>query len=415
MKSNIIRTVSFLLAITALSLTACAKSNFNYVETTVPATPVSVPWSNTSEFTYTTSDDSTDRVINFQRNSHINVIEGELYLPKVNMVMRYDPTTGRQTYLCTDPLCSHGEGCPFVGTDLTSGVYVQGDKILYYGIDTGALQVKLYSTTDCTTKVMRTIEGNTMVPTLIAMKEWYYFVDKVYDAQKDTYIRSLCRQFYDSGKIEVILTEDERRQRTSLRGTDGEVLYLSQNDDTFILLSADGQEEISRFSMNVNSLISFYNNEYIIYMDGETYELWKTDMDGTNARSLGIKGIDYFYLTDNYIYYMKTTDTKTFEYWEDYDNPLDVEYTYVEYQTIYRCDHNGENEEIVFVNTIGEDVLSLDNFNSFVVEGNYLYGVFNYHDFNEDRVITTTSRLSELHTYCRIDCTTGEIYYIEVK
>ncbi|MBR2131634.1 MAG: hypothetical protein IJ955_03700, partial [Oscillospiraceae bacterium] len=109
------------------------------------------------------------------------------------------------------------------------------------------------------------------------------------------------------------------------------------------------------------------------------------------------------------------TDTKTFEYWEDYDNPLDVEYTYVEYQTIYRCDHNGENEEIVFVNTIGEDVLSLDNFNSFVVEGNYLYGVFNYHDFNEDRVITTTSRLSELHTYCRIDCTTGEIYYIEVK
>ena len=416
MKSNIIRTISFLLAITALSLTACAKSNFNYVETTVPATPVSVPWSNTSEFTYTTSDDSTDRVINFQRNSHINVIEGELYLPKVNMVMRFDPKTGRQTALCTDPLCTHNTlDCPFTITDLTSGVYICGDKILYYGLEGGQTKVLLYSTTDRTTKIMRYLEGDRTVPILIAMEEWYFFVDLVYDEKKDTYIRSLCRQFYDSGEIEVILTEDERRQRTSLRGTDGEVLYLSQNGDTFIVMTADGKEEITRFSMNVDSLISIYNNEYMIYMDGETYELWKTDMDGTNARSLGIKGINYFYLTDNYIYYMKTTDTKRFEYWEDYDNPLDVEYAFVEYQTIYRCDHNGENEEVVFVNTVGDDVLSLNKFTSFVVEGNYLYGVFNYHDFTEDKVITTNSRLSELHTYCRIDCTTGEIYYIEVK
>lgn len=416
MKHPIIRAFSVIFAITTLTLTGCANRSFNHVETTVPATPVSVPWSNTSEFTYTTSDDSTDRVINFQRNSHINVIEGELYLPKVNMVMRFDPKTGRQTALCTDPLCTHNTlDCPFTITDLTSGVYICGDKILYYGLEGGQTKVLLYSTTDRTTKTMRYLEGDRTVPILIAMEEWYYFVDLMYDARKGAYTRSLCRQFYDSGKIEVILTEDERRQRTSLRATDGEVLYLSQNDDTFIVMTSDGQEEITRFSMNVDSLISIYNNEYMIYMDGETYELWKTDMDGTNARSLGIKGIDYFYLTDNYIYYMKTTDTKTFEYWEDYDNPLDVEYTYVEYQTIYRCDHNGENEEIVFVNTIGEDVLSLDNFNSFVVEGNYLYGVFNYHDFNEDRVITTTSRLSELHTYCRIDCTTGEIYYIEVK
>lgn len=416
MKSNVIRRLSLFLAAVALILTGCQKPTFEYVETTVPAPEVTVPWSQTTEFSYTPSDDSTDHVINFQRNAHMNVIESNLYLPKLGMIMRYDPKTGRQTALCTDPLCTHNTlDCPFTITDLTSGVYVCGDKILYYGLEGGQTKVLLYSTTDRTTKIMRYLEGDRTVPILIAMEEWYFFVDLVYDEKKDTYIRSLCRQFYDSGEIEVILTEDERRQRTSLRGTDREVLYLSQNGDTFIVMTADGKEEITRFSMNVDSLISIYNNEYMIYMDGETHELWKTDMDGTNARSLGIKGIDYFYLTDNYIYYMKTTDTKTFEYWEDYDKPLEVEYTYVEYQTIYRCDHNGENEEIVFVNTIGEDVLSLDNFNSFVVEGNYLYGVFNYHDFTEDKVITTNSRLSELHTYCRIDCTTGEVYYIEVK
>ena len=416
MKSHLIRTFSVLLAIIALVLAGCGKSDFMYVETTVPAPVLEVPWSNTSEFTYTPSEDSTDRGINFQRNEFMNVIEGYLYLPKVGMVMRYDPETGRQTALCTDPLCTHNTvDCPFTITDLTSGVYVCGDKILYYGLEGGQTKVLLYSTTDRTTKIMRYIEGDRTITNLIAMEEWYYFVDLVYDEKKDTYIRSLCRQFYDSGKIEVILTEDEKRQKTSLRATDGEVLYLSQNSDTFIVMTADGQEEIARFSMNTNSLISIYNNEYMIYMDGETYELWKANMDGTNVQSLGIKGIDYFYLTDNYIYYMKTTDTKEFYYWEDPNKPLEYEYSFVEYQTIYRCDHYGENEEVVFVNTIGEDVISLDNFTSFVVEGNYLYGVYSYHDFNGDRVTTTVSRLNEYHTYCRIDCTTGEIYYIEVK
>lgn len=413
MKSNIIRTISFLLAVTALSLTACAKSNFNYVETTVPATPVSVPWSNTSEFTYTPSEDRTDNVINWSfRSTNIGVMNGDLYLQRPGMAVRYDPKTGRQTYLCTDPLCPHDTlECPFSYTDLNSEYHVFEDKVLYYNIKDG-MKVMLYSMTDRTVKEMRTVDSTESIPHLVPMKEWYYFIDLVYDQQKDTYIRSLCRQFYDSGKIEVLRKEDERRFQTSLMGTDGEVLYVYENHNAALVgLSLDGKTELfrTRFDYGFEAICK---DGYMIYFDGETNEMWRKNLDGTDQHKLGISDVNYFYLTDSYIYYIKTDETKVFVNLHDLDDYTDDETFRVDYQTIYRSDHEGNNEEVVFKNTIGEDVIET---RKYIVQGNYLYAVFDYYDINDEECNCTVSRQSESYTYCRIDCTTGEIYYIEVK
>ncbi len=419
MKLHFIRLLSFVLAITAISAVTvgCKNEQFDYVETTVPVTQAPVPWSNAHEFTYTPSEDGTDDILNINRSKYCFSTEGSLYFQKLGMMVRYDPETGRQTYLCTDPLCEHGEGCPFGRSDLTSGVYVYKDKVLYYGLDpdAGGMSVMLYSTTERTTKALRAITGNRMISTLVAAEEWYYFVDLVYNKRKDSYTRSLCRQFYDSGEIEVILTEDESLQKTYLVGTNGEVLYLSRSDDTFLVLSMDGKEVISSFPMKCDSLLSIYRDEYMIYMDGDTKELYQINMDGTGLRSLGIKDIIYFYLTDSYIYYITLDKVVSERDYNDFDNPDDDVDIYLRYCSIYRCDHDGKNSELIYQNVQGDDILQFERFNPFIAEGNYLYGIFTYQDVKGEDIIATDSRQTNAYTYFRIDCTTGEVYYIDVE
>ena len=416
MKSFVIGTISILLSVTTLIFNGCTKSDFNHVETTIPVTKSPVPWSNPSEFTYTPSEDSTENVLNWSfRSTNIDAMNGDLYLQRTWMAVRFDSKTGRQTYLCSDPLCNHNTAdCPFYSADLNSEYHVIEDKVLYYRMNPTdrEMQVMLYSMTDRTTKVMRTQSPGRSLPHMVALKEWYYYIDLVYDAERNSYIRSLCRQFYDSGKIEVLRREDENKTRTSLMGADEEVLYVYENHNAALVgLSLDGKTELfrTRFDYGFEAICK---DGYMIYFDGETKEMCRKNLDGTNEHKLGISDVEYFYLTDSYIYYMKIDEERIFYDVNDIDDLTDDERTYIYYQTIYRSDHEGNNEEVVFKNTLGEDVISL---NEFIVEGNYLYALFDYHKINGEEVETTVSRQSLVYTYCRIDCTTGEIYYIEVK
>ncbi|MBQ8370567.1 MAG: hypothetical protein IJY35_11370, partial [Clostridia bacterium] len=46
-------------------------------------------------------------------------------------IRRYNPVTGNVTYLCSDPLCTHGTECPFMGMSPIKSLYVHNNQVNY--------------------------------------------------------------------------------------------------------------------------------------------------------------------------------------------------------------------------------------------------------------------------------------------
>lgn len=392
-----------------------ANSDFQYVETTVldSATKDPEPWRNNTEFSYTASPDQTENVINFRNGwqTSMYTAHGKLYFSRTDMPVQYDAATNRQTTLCTDPLCTHYTAeCPFAYANIDDGFYVVDDKVLYYGYDAKNRQhnVKLYSMTDRTTKVLRVREGNQYAPAMIALKDSYYFIDMVYDKDSESYSYSLCRQMYESGDIEVLRTDTD--YNVTLMGADEDVVYLYDDIEcALIAYASDGKTELYRTSVESGQM-SIHKDGYLIIRTADG-ELIRMNLDGSNRQSLGITGVDYFYLTDSYIYYRTVQDK--IDGVEYYDGEyIDAS---VDLQAVYRTDHEGNSKELVWENRDETSILELEDF---IVSGNYLYANFTHCSVDGDQLTFTFNSQGSMpysYTYSRIDCSVGEIYYIKVE
>lgn len=422
MKKHLFRQFTvFMLSVVLLTGCQGKDGDFDYVSTTV-ADPdrVRVPWTNAGEFSYTPSEDGVDNVINWSHSEEMYISGNSLYLYGHYRAIRYDPTTGRQTQLCTDPICTHQRGtdCPLAFMDSGMGFSVVDDKVIFYemmptrgddGYDMN-YDLYLYSTTDRTLKLLRTFQSDT-VSSVITLSDAYFFLDIVHDAETDTYTYSLCRQEYNSNQVEVLRTENNHN--TYLMGTDGTVIYIfDKAEGALIGLSMDGKTEVSRVTLTGVKwwhCASICKDGYLLYLlDGE---LWRVNLDGSDQRSLGIGDVEYFFLTDSCVYYQKKVGEKEF---------IDAEYpgetVKADLIEIYRADHEGKNATVVYRNESDMVMVTPENY---IVVGNYLYAPFMYYEINGDEATGTYSRgaLTDENSraYCRIDLTTSEIYYIDTE
>lgn len=395
-------------------LNSCQQNSFDYVDAISSNNSQygKTPWENTVKFSYETSKDGVNNVINFQytHRSKIYVTQNKLYFKRHFMPVLYDVTTGKQSYLCTDPLCAHKTNeCPFANAVLDDGFWVVDDKVLFYSRNDNNRQVMLYSITDRTMKCLRTVEGNWSSPHIIALKDRYFFIDILYDEESGSFNYSLCRQMYDSGDIKVIRSENS--YNTALLAADEDIVYIhDEAEGAIIALTSDGDNELSR-TLIENVQMAICKEGYLIFTD-ETGELFRMNLDGSNRHSLGISGVEYFYLTDSYIYYRVIEERK---YGLAIVPGYEDEETFVDLQAIYRINHEGNDQELIWNNLKETDVLILDDF---VVDGNYIYAMFTHCRIDGNNMYFTENIQNGekyITTYCRIDCKSRNIYYIDVE
>lgn len=412
-RSNLLKLILILLV--AILLFGCQKKDFDYVNTTVLTPAVTVPWANSGAFTYTPSEDGVGNVINWAYLSGASDIfpsGNDLYFYGHFQASRYDPETGRQTFLCTDPVCDHISDCPLYL--MQDNFQISGDKVVFYQTSQAdgesVTEVMVYSMTDRTKKALRTIEGNGYVASMVAVEDSYFFYDWVQDEETNRHTYSLCRQYYDSGKIEVLDTGDSLAAIQSVVGADGEQIYLyDYAASALIACSLKDMTELSRVEISSES-VALCKAGYLIYLvEGE---LFRINLDGSDRKSLEIRDVDSFYLTDSYLYYQKIEGKRTGIQHDAHYGDIETE---AKLQTVYRADHNGKNAEVVWKNENGNTIIEID---SLVVQGNYIYSSFSYYQFDGDSVTVEGSQTmgnGRSPFYCRIDCTTGEIYYIEME
>ncbi len=407
MKKHLYLLVSSVLLLSVVLSGCGAKQDFRYTETyesDKTGSEEKFTLVNDVEFSYQASDDHAENVINFQSvlAAGVFVDNEKLYLNQYFTPVLYDAATDRRTSLCTDPLCDHyTPDCPFMYSVLSYGFYVIDDKVLYHWCDGRSHQVRLYSMTDRTVKVLRTVEGNLFSSNMIALEDSYFYTDIIYDEESDTYTYSFCRQMYDSGKIEVFRTE--KNYDTVPLGVDGDTVYIHDlAEEVLIAYDLDGKNEKYRTPIG-DAHMAICKDGYIIFE--EDGELMRMNLDGSDRHSLGITGVDYLYLTDSYVYYRtveKRIDGIVYEYEGDRES-------YVELQAIYRVDHEGKNKELIWKN---QDETNIFIFCDFVADGNYIYANFTHCRVNGEELIYTFNQFT---TYCRLDCTTGEKYYIYLE
>ena len=406
-----------LVLILATALVGC-ESSFRYadeIDNTVNNDAPVFPWELEQEFTYTEFGDSNGNVINFDDSflSGIEIHDGKFYILQPLKPMIYDPVTNTQTYVCTDPLCDHKIGCPFSMTRMEEGIHAVKDFVVYFKGGSGKPQVAKYSRTDRTVTILRPITENVYTPDMVALEDCYYFIDVSYDEKTQLFTYSLCRQYYDSKEIEVLKSSHEYDY--SILGADGDVIYYyDEIKKELVTYSATLRKELSavKTSSSFDSM-ALCKDGYLIYRTTKG-ELMRVNTDGSGQRSLGVSGVHSFYLTDSYIYYLTVEDTvaakgvqitSTGEKHYEFD---------LQIHAVYRTDHEGDNRELVWKNKEESNVTQLAEF---VVVGNYLYSTFsNYYleDGYYINAIELGQGASKTQYYQRIDCTTGEFYYIKL-
>ena len=407
--------VAFLLI--AVILTGCRRE-FRYVDDLdlSAAEKTEHPWDIEQEFSYLPSKDSIDNVINLSQNetTKISISNGTVFLTQPKKPMRYDPKTNAMTLICTDPLCDHIVDCPFSLTDMNDGIYCVGDSYLYFRYtEKGDAFVK-YDAKDRTLSILRTITSQYTIRQMAILDDCYYYIDVIYDEKRDSFSFSLCRQYYDSKKIDVL--KKSKELDFYIMGADSDtVYYYDYVKKALVFYSAANKAEVSSVKLgNDFYCISLCKDGYIIFID-EYGKLMRINTDGSDLRSLGISDAYFFYLTNSYIYYVTYDELlqgkikRNTVYGEKEDD------LFLDLQAIYRMDHEGNNKELVWKN---QDMSSVYYHTEYIVIGNYIYTAFDHYYF-EDGYFTPTLSLgvnskSEQY-YCRIDITSGEYYFIKLE
>ena len=189
---------------------------------------------------------------------------------------------------------------------------------------------------------------------------------------------------------------------------DGQIYYVEGNEigvfdgvtgeKTSIYKSTDG--------LNIGDISN--DGEYFYFMkykgNFDSGDLYKMKIGSDKAEFLGESGVEYIYLTDEYIYFRYYAAPRKDK--DDYD-------VYFGSPQIWRMKKDGTGKEVAF--EFKEDFADV-NFMKFMVFGNYIYGFYQY--FNEDQSCGQSNNKNEADGYSarimRADITNGEVCFLDI-
>ena len=347
----------------------------------------------------------TDNQIYSRPMRSLHVYDGALYYFS-NLPVRYHPQTDVQTALCSDPLCSHDGNakCPFYGIRekilLENYVILRREPSDFRYPDT----VELLDLNDLTLRSLREISGTlTVFGGEVVCGDVYVYVNLVYDEHKDTRVYELCRKNMKSGKVEV-LRRDPTFLYVPLFVMEDTIYYSCSTDD---LIYAAPMDDLLRMSpvAQVRGRWFLDRAEDCFYsLDPDTGTVYRSSSPDMAQSVLAVDGMDYFYMTDQHIYYRRVhgqAEETTF-----YGEPA--------YQNLYEyfcCDRDGGNARLIYREEykFGAYTYFLRDF---VVLGNYLYAPWTMQMFDGEVNDGRTSDKNINSTLVRIDLESGEWYYI---
>lgn len=332
-----------------------------------------------------------------------------------NTLKKLDPQTGEITSVCPDPVCTHNSPeCDLYGFSDINYIYENSvifRRLYHYvirddeGYYVGKIDHSDYVRYDMETDEIQVYEdygeelGFTEYLRQIYVDGYQFYYDYVYDEEDDTYYYKICRRDIETGEVKDMGIETTPGNITEdlIYTKDGRI-YCTNGVDIY---SFDLNGEDRRYHCQGDFGWNVYSDGTAIYYDvrreDDTFEIWKKDTLEAEGKSLGII-CTRWKLTENYIYY--TTDEEAVK---------NGTYTYANEREIRRCDHNGENGELVFTfEGEYEDV----NTSDFIIIDNYLYTLYSTDSENEEDKRSDDNKGD--FKIMRIDCTDGSVYIIEV-
>lgn len=398
------------------------------------------------EFSYTDSDDlpleyNVINGVNVMQYSdgyiffHNNYGRDIYNFPKNRTMMKYNVKTGNLTSVCQDPLCFHNTiDCPFYAMYRT--MYVFDSKIAYtqlYSITDSsdnfnmAGKSMLYDVKNNSSIVRNTFETNSYSEymSMLPVDNCILFYENIYNEDLDEWVDGIYRWNTDDNTITLMCGENNTYNQGAkypnvlacqmIFAIDSRVYFT----DGKTIFSTDLNFENRTDHVNGQFVLDvFTDGEYIYYgipvSDGSYIQtLHRVDFDGKNDKNLNITATkENISITKNYIYYMKHDE-------------IDIgacrvsgyagNRVILENSEIWRCDHNGENHELVF-KFDGEYANYRILYEAYV--GNYIYGLFSWwEDADGDGVFEDGdnhfSADNDEYKIMRIDVTSGEIYIID--
>ena len=418
--------VLFVLAAAALLLCSCS-GDLEYFYDYGEYTPGDVQM-----FTYEENGDGVDGIVPLGRinaQTSIAVYNDELYFIAKNdadksvsagyTLYRYNPKTGNITYVCADPTCTHSTyDCPFYGIVTSCEFYIADDSVYYWQQYTyindrpGELEPNDSTEISCfpeynmktgTYKNLRDTDSSSQTAGMVIYNGVCYYNDYVKDEKTDEWHDYFCSQDTKTGKITEYGVE-----YTPDMAFDGKLL-LSAPDDSMYYLDTDTGEIHDGIG---ESCLYYKTDDGFIYINDR--ELKSCAPDGSGEKDLGVSGISYFYVTENYIYYTVQEDTvmirvpKSGGIYGSSDK-TSHQLKSVDVPTIYRMKRDGSEKTEIWRPDIEENS-SFFLPEDFVVLGRYIYCDCTSYEYDEEYDVWDIVYPS--HRFIRYDTETGEIYRI---
>lgn len=305
----------------------------------------------------------------------------------VKTLLRLDLTSGIISPVCADPLCTHStQTCPFAGQ--ISFFFLHDNKIFYnrsysvndekeyYGFhqfcsyDLDTMEFKIYKQEELVSG-----EPYGKYARILFHGNYCYYCDLSYDSEKDISIWKIMRLDLDTGS-EVYLGDMENENGFVMEYLFiiGDRIYFRDAQSIFStdLDLNDKQVHIEGRFPDEDIYTDGENIYYSVLTDdkSKSYKLYRCGLDGSEIIDLGIVSTSGWFITTNYIYY---THPNRFEL--EYAGGGTLPFFY---DAIYRCDHDGQNSELVYEafhrnNENPDNYIQLQNC---IAVGNYVFAQY---------------------------------------
>ena len=405
---HIIRAILSLLA--ELLLCACQDSLYAEEDLLPPTRPGPVLPSADQPFTYRTGGDTRAHI--FERTGRtLYEYEGALYyFPGMGRIpYRYNPETNGQLPFCSDPLCTHERYTSCRYTDLGNTHVIAGEQVLirresdsFVQRPASAVAIDLK---DFSVQTLREISGtvSTFGGDVIA-DQTYFYLNMIYNEQTDKSDFALCRMDLATKKSEILATWPSGEHLTPLFAREDMLYYRDPLDQ--MILCAPIQDPLKTTPVAQLFDIWYADLAESCYysLDRQSGTVYRSDSPQMAEVVFHVEGMDYFYLTDQHIYYRRVhgqAEEMTFY----------GETAYHDLHEYYRCDRDGSNPTLIYREEyeLGSYTYFLKDF---IVIGNYLYAPWRMQMFDGEINDGKSSDKTINSSLVRIDLESGEWYYI---
>ncbi len=327
-------------------------------------------------------------------------------------LMRLNLKTGNMTTVCSDPLCTHKtQTCPFAG--MISCLYIDGANLVYirqmyidkgnqegnhirqfcsYNLET--MKLTVYKQED----VLSGITYGQLLK-ILCYDGYYYYQDYVYNPDNEEYKWMIQKVNIETGEVVTLIdeTDDDAIQDGFLFILDGRIYF--RNAESIFSTDTELKDKQVHIEGRFPSSSILTDGKYIFYAvteaDGHSEKIYRMDLDGSNLIDLGICATSSWFLTTNYIYWSNP------DYFEiNYANKSGSSQFFSD--AMYRCDHDGNNVETVYISEQKKDENSnryMQIMRSFAV-GNYLFASYSVvNDENGNNLIDDGEEYSSWDTY----------------